>query len=125
MSVASTAYYMYRGRMNDVVITLSDEDEKLKNENPIAYYLKHINDKKIMEELRWQNRELYNKVHRIHYILSFKTNEPLRKCPDCGGKITSNEWGEEYCPKCGLITRNSYKYTAGIIYKLPYGLKIV
>ena len=125
MSVASTAYYNYRGRMNHVVNTLSDEDEKLKNENPLIYYLKHINDKEIMKELRWKNRALYQKVHRIHYILSFKTKEPLRKCPDCGETITSDEWGEEYCPRCGLITRNSYNYTAGEMHELPYGLKIV
>ena len=123
-SVASTVHYIYRGRMNDVKSEISDDD-KLKNENPIAYYLKHINNKEIMKELRWNNVSLYRKVHRINYILSFKTKEPLRKCPTCGGKITNDEWGEEYCQRCGLVTRNNYPYLASLPYELPYGLKIV
>ena len=119
MSVASTDHYNNRGLMN------VKSDDELKTINPLTYYLKHIGNIELMEELRWENPPLYRKVHRIHYILSFKTKEPLNKCPECGEHITSDEWGEEYCPKCGCVTRNNYNYTSGTKHCLPYGLKIV
>lgn len=118
INVASTVHYINRERM------MPNDDEKLKIENPLRYYLNHINDMKIMAELLKENRLLYHKVHRIDYILSFKTKEPLRKCPKCGNPILTGEWGEEYCQKCGVITRNNYPYMAGIQHDLPYGLKL-
>lgn len=103
---------------------ISDEDEKLKTENPIKYYLKHYNDQKIMFELRQENRELYNKICRLHYILSFQNKEPIWRCPECGEHVNIDEWGEEYCPTCGLVTRTHYNYNAGIQINLPYGIKL-
>ena len=47
-------------------VNLKSDDEKLKEENPIKYYLKHYGDQKIMMELRLENRELYDKIHRLH-----------------------------------------------------------
>ena len=122
MSVASTDHYIIRRVMN---LDNHDSDEQLKNTNPLRYYLKHIGNDKIMEGLRWDNPMLYRKVHRIHYIRSFKTKEPLWKCPHCGEVITQDEWGEEYCPECGEVTRNNYNYTSGFKHDLRYGLKIV
>lgn len=100
------------------------EDDELKKENPIKYYLKHYGDQKIMKELRFENRELYDKIHRLHYILSQCNKEPIWVCPECKGHIAQDEWGEEYCPRCGLVTRSHTNYNAGIQINLPYGLKL-
>ena len=105
-------------------LTLSEEDTQLLKENPIRYYLKHIGNIKMMGELKRDNRELYDKVHRLHYILSFANKEPIWKCPECGEDINVDEFGEEYCPRCGLITRTHTNYNAGIQIKLPYGIKL-
>lgn len=52
--------------------------------------------------------------------------ENIDKCPECQTiTITRNNNNEyEYCEKCGLITRASYDYTAGIRIDLPYGVFI-
>lgn len=119
MSVASTDHYISRGIMNVI-----KNDDELKNTNPLRYYLENVDNIKIMGELMVENRALYNKVLRMNYIISLKTKEPLRKCPHCHATITNDEWGEEYCPQCGAITRNNYPYMAGQLHDLPYGLKL-
>ncbi len=95
-----------------------------KTENPIQYYLNHIGNQEIMEQLKWENRNLYDKVHRVDYILSFKSTEHLWKCPECDEEIVEDEWGEQYCPSCGLVTRSNYPYVAGIQLEFPYGIKL-
>lgn len=99
-------------------------EQKLYEENPIRYYLKHIGNQKIMGELKRTDRELFDKVHRIHYIRSFSNKDPIWKCPECGQDIELDEWGEEYCSKCGLVTRSHTNYNAGIQIYLPYGIKL-
>lgn len=99
-------------------------DTQLKEENPVKYYLKHIGDKQIMETLRWEDIELYNFVQRLHYVQSFQTREPLNKCPKCEEPIEEDEWGEEYCSKCGLVTRSHYPYVASQKIIFPYGIKL-
>lgn len=105
-------------------LTLTEEDTQLLKENPIKYYLKHIGNQKIMGELKRDNRKLYDKVNRLHYIRSFANHDPIWKCPECGEHINIDEFGEEYCPICGLITRSHTYYNAGIQIDLPYGLKL-
>lgn len=114
---------MYREEMKNDNLT-SDTDEELKENNPIKYYLKHIGNQKVMAELKRTDKDLYDKVQRLDYILSFANKEPIWKCPECKEHINIDEWGEEYCPECGLITRTHYKYNAGIQIRLPYGIKL-
>lgn len=101
---------------------LSDDD-KLKMENPLQYYLEHIHDKKIMAELAWDDPEFFQHVHRIYFIQQIQNHEPIYKCPECRGKVITDEWGEEYCETCGLVTRTQFPYVAGHKIRLPYGLK--
>ena len=77
-----------------------------------------------MERLRWEDIELYNLVQRLHFLKSFQNTEPIYNCPECGEDIREDEWGEEYCPQCGLITRSHSTYTAGRKFELPFGLKL-
>ena len=53
--------------------------------------------------------------------------ENTDKCPECKTLtiVRSENGSEEYCTKCGLITRASYNYQAGIKFELPYGLLII
>lgn len=53
--------------------------------------------------------------------------ENLDKCPECKTLtiVRSQDRSYEYCAKCGLITRASYNYQAGIRFDLPYGLLIL
>lgn len=98
--------------------------ENLKDENPVQYYLQHIGNIRIMAQLKKDDLELYKYIQRLDYIRSFQTTEPLTRCPSCKSKITQDEWGEEYCPKCGEVTRGTYPYVAGFHFKFKYGLKI-
>lgn len=51
--------------------------------------------------------------------------EQLDICPECESKtIIENDWGEEYCSKCGLVVRTSFDYVGGLKINLPYGKKI-
>ena len=102
--------------------TLHENYEK--EENTLTYYLQHIGNQKIMERLRWEDIELYNLVQRLHFLKSFQNTEPIYNCPECGEDIREDEWGEEYCPQCGLITRSHSTYTAGRKFELPFGLKL-
>lgn len=53
--------------------------------------------------------------------------ENTDKCPECKTLtiVRSEDRSHEYCTKCGLITRASYNYAAGIKFDLPYGLLII
>lgn len=99
------------------------DDIKLKYEDPVTYYLKHFHDQEIMGELRWIDPYLYFQIYRIHFIQQLKDKTLTSKCPDCGDEIIQDEWGEEYCNSCGLVTRSTYDYVAGFKIYLPYGLK--
>lgn len=99
------------------------DDTKLKYEDPVTYYLKHFHNQEIMGELRWCDPYLYLQICRIHFIQQLKDKTPTSKCPECGDEIIQNEWGEEYCNSCGLVTRSTYDYVAGFKIYLPYGLK--
>lgn len=48
-------------------------------------------------------------------------------CPNCHTHTIKldDEKCEEYCTKCGLITRASSRYVAGKQIELPYGLIII
>ena len=96
----------------------------MKNDLKLKYYIDHIHDSNVMHELRWKEPETDNKVRRLFYIKSLQSKEPLTLCPECGFDIVEDEWGEEYCPKCGTVTRSHSQYSAGFKHDLPYGLKI-
>ncbi|KZX11355.1 hypothetical protein MBORA_16000 [Methanobrevibacter oralis] len=101
------------------------DDTKLKHESPINYYLKHFHDQEIMAELRWCDPYLYLQICRIHFIQQLKDKTISYKCPECETKtIIENDWGEEYCSKCGLVVRTSFDYVGGLKINLPYGKKI-
>ena len=53
--------------------------------------------------------------------------ENTDKCPECKTlTITRSEnRSYEYCTECGLITRASYDYAAGMKLDLPYGILII
>lgn len=53
--------------------------------------------------------------------------ENTSKCPECKTlTITQNEnRSYEYCTRCGLITRASIEYAAGLRLDLPYGIFII
>jgi len=53
--------------------------------------------------------------------------ENIDKCPNCKTLtiVRSENGSEEYCTQCGLITRASYDYVAGIKFDLPYGILII
>lgn len=101
----------------------NNSDDRLKLEDPITYYLEHIDDYEIMGELRWEDPELYTLIFRLNYIKSLANKEPIYRCPICRGNIITDTWGEEYCSVCGLVTRTSYPYVAGQKIHLDYGVK--
>lgn len=100
------------------------DDIKLKLESPIQYYLEHIDDEEIMAELAWDDPELYQQIQRLLFIQCMQPYENITQCPECRGEIITDEWGEEYCETCGLITRTQYPYVAGHKIRLPYGQKL-
>lgn len=53
--------------------------------------------------------------------------ENTDKCPDCKTLtiVRSENRSYEYCEVCGLITRASYDYAAGMKLDLPYGILII
>ena len=89
----------------------------------LSYYWQHRNDIKTMSKLIRCNHELYSQLQRLIYIDSFKNKDKIYVCPECRSSIVSDEWGEEYCSNCGLVTRTHYQYTAGQRLVLDYGLK--
>ena len=100
-----------------------DDDLKLRLENPTQYYLEHIDDNQIMMELAMEDLDLYLHVLRLEFIHKMSNHEPISNCPECRSVIITDEWGEEYCSNCGLITRTYYDYVAGQHINLPFGLK--
>ena len=99
------------------------DDDKLKLEDPIKYYLEHIHDEDIMNELKWEDPELYNHIIRLNFIHLMSNHEQIYICPECHKNIITDEWGEEYCSNCGLVTRTYYDYVAGLRLELPFGRK--
>ena len=53
------------------------DDDNLKVENPILYYLKNIDDPEIMYELRWEDPYFYDYILRLHYTQSLTNKEPI------------------------------------------------
>ena len=53
--------------------------------------------------------------------------ENTDKCPVCKTLtiVRSEDRSYEYCSICGLVTRASYDYVAGLKIDLPYGLLII
>ena len=53
--------------------------------------------------------------------------ENIHKCPECKTLTikSSEDRSYEYCTKCGLITRASSDYVAGLKIDLPYGIIII
>ena len=100
-----------------------DEDLKQKLENPTQYYLDHIHDEKIMLELAGGDIEYYQYILRLDFIDKMSNHEHIYQCPECQGNIITDIWGEEYCEKCGLVTRTHYPYVASQRITLDYGLK--
>lgn len=101
----------------------SDDDLQLKLENPTKYYLENIDDAEIMNELKWEDPDLYLHILRLNFINKITDHEPIYRCPECRSNIITDEWGEEYCSNCGLVTRTHYQYVAGQSIVLPFGLK--
>lgn len=54
-------------------------------------------------------------------------NDDPEICPECGTRtITLDEDKcEEYCTRCGYVTRAASRYVAGEKINLPYGLIII
>ena len=75
----------------------------------------HKQDSKMINQ-RWRNPRLY-------YIKSIQAHTPTT-CPECDTELEVDE-EQIYCPRCGLITQDSYDYQAGIKYTLPHGLKLM
>ena len=99
------------------------EDYDLLIEKPVQYYEKHKDD--LLHELEWIAPNLYEWLLRMVFIYTLGNKEPIWKCPECGGVIeVDNDKCEEYCETCGLITRSTYPYTAGIKFDLPYGVRL-
>ena len=72
---------------------------------------------------RWLEPEEYEKKARLLYILSLQSHIP-HKCPECHTTLEVDD-EQIYCPKCGLVTQDSNKYSAGLPYRLPHGLKLM
>lgn len=101
--------------------TFSDDDELI--ENPIRYYLENINNLRVMSQLYKEDTELYHHILRLDWISKMSNHEPIYVCPNCQGSIITDEWGEEYCSHCGLVTRTQTQYVAGQKIFLPFGIK--
>lgn len=104
----------------------NSDDNQLKNINPVSYYLKNFNNPEIQEELKelsWSDPYLYEHIIRLNYINQISNHQNIHQCPECENNIITNEWGEEYCETCGLVTRTNYNYVAGQKINLPFGLK--
>lgn len=95
-------------------------------DHPVSYYIKNFNNQNVQIELfklRLVDSDLYQYICRLHFIYSISNKEPINQCPVCGGEIITDEWGEEYCNQCGLVTRTHYDYAAGVKIFLDFGLK--
>ena len=72
---------------------------------------------------QWLEPENHQQVLRLLEIQKMKSHIP-KKCPDCGELLIIDE-EQIYCPKCGLVTQDSYNYQAGQHFTLPHGLKLM
>ena len=72
---------------------------------------------------RWLEPENWKQYMRLLYIEKMISHIPNR-CPHCHTLLEVDE-EQIYCPKCGLVTQDSYDYQAGMKYKLPHGLKLM
>ena len=75
------------------------------------------------------NEHMYDETFMDHQCLWDDEEEvpaeQLLFCPECEGKIiTDEDSDEDYCPCCGLVVRGPYKYTSGQLIDFPYGLRI-
>lgn len=103
------------------------DDNTLKTENPISYYLQNFKDEEVqkeLSELAWTDHDLYQRILRLHFIYEMSNHEHINTCPECHSIIITDEWGEEYCSNCGIVTRSFYQYVAGQKIKLHYGCKV-
>ena len=101
------------------------KNEHLKTTDPFKYYLSNVDNEDVMTELKWINPIVFKKIIRLNYINSIRNKEPISKCPECGKPIQyDNDTCEEYCETCGVITRTSYPYTAGIKFTIEYGVRL-
>lgn len=60
---------------------------------------------------------------RLTYIKKLQAKTPTI-CPHCERDLIVDD-EQIYCPNCGLVTQDSYNYTAGIKIWLPHGLKLM
>lgn len=72
---------------------------------------------------KWLEPENHKQKIRLLYIKSIKSHTPSL-CPHCHTILEVDE-EQIYCPHCGLVTQDSYDYTAGTKYHLPHGLKLM
>ena len=59
---------------------------------------------------------------RLIYISKLKAHTPS-VCPQCQTELVIDD-EQIYCPKCGLITQDSYDYHAGQHFHLPHGIRL-
>ena len=69
-----------------------------------------------------QTREDRLREQRLNYLKSLQAHIPVR-CPHCRTHLITDE-EQIYCPRCGLVTQDSYPYVAGEHFKLPHGLRL-
>ena len=60
--------------------------------------------------------------YRLAFLKSFIKGLP-HYCPECRNPLETDD-EQIYCPNCGLICMDSTKYTAGMKYEPPHGLKL-
>ena len=108
--------------ISDITHNIEDYLNEASYEELLDYYL-HKATKKEWALLKWVKPDVYIIIKRKKYISECVNHEPIHICPECGGNIISDEWGEEYCNTCGLVTRSYYDHVAGQPIILPFGLK--
>ena len=59
---------------------------------------------------------------RLLYIQKLQAHTPS-VCPECTTELIVDD-EQIYCPKCGLITQDSYDYHAGQHFHLPHGIRL-
>ena len=59
---------------------------------------------------------------RLIYIRKLQAHIPSL-CPECGTELEVDD-EQIYCPKCGLITQDSYDFHAGQHFTLPHGIRL-
>lgn len=82
----------------------------------------NIEDKTDMPD-KWLEPRKWEQYMRILYIESIQAHVPS-KCPECHTLLEVDE-EQIYCPKCGLVTQDSYDFAAGTKYVLPHGIKLM